>query len=133
MVLVDPRDQSERQRDRHRVVPTGFRFERARDAAADVRIAERREDGGGVGRRHDSAEQHRLEPRQVEELVRGHAGQECGDDDADRGEEDGGHCHLPQTSPRGREPAFIEDRREADDPDLARKACVVERDAADSL
>ena len=64
---LDPGDQAERERDRHRVVAARLRLERSREPAADVREAKRREHGGGVGRRDDSAEKDRLEPREVEQ------------------------------------------------------------------
>ena len=63
---LDPRDEPERERDRHRVVAARLGLERAREPAADVREAKRREDGRRVGRRDDRAEQERLEPGEVE-------------------------------------------------------------------
>ena len=71
--LLDPRDQSERQRDSHRVVAARLRFERAGQRAADVRAPERREDRGRVGGRDDGAEKDRPQPGEVEEHVCGDA------------------------------------------------------------
>ena len=128
--LLDPGDQPEGERDRHRVVPAGLRLERPRDPAADVRRAERREDGSRVGRGDDRAEQERLEPGDVEQRVRGDAGQQRADDDPDRAEERRRHCDLAQPPPRGLQPALVEDQREADDAHLARELGVVELDSA---
>ena len=64
---LDPGDQTERERDRHRVVAARLGLERAREPAPDVREAQRREDRRGVGGRDDGAEQDRLEPGEVEE------------------------------------------------------------------
>ena len=128
--LLDPRDQAERERDRHRVVAARLGLERAREPAADVREAERREDRGGVGRGDDGAEQDRLEPGEVEEHVRGDARQDRADDDADRAQQRGRHRDLAQPAPRGLEAALVEDQREPDDADLARELGVVELDPA---
>ena len=68
---LDPGDQAERERDRHRIVAARLGLERAREPAADVREAQRREHRGGVRRRDDGAEQERLEPREVEQRLRG--------------------------------------------------------------
>ena len=128
--LLDPVDEADRQRDRDGVVAAGLGLERARDAPADVRVPERREHGGRVGRRDDGAEQHRLEPREVEERVRREAGEERGGDDADGAEQRGGDGNGAQPPPGRREPAFVQDRREADDADGSRKLGVVELDPA---
>ena len=80
--------------------------------------------------RDDGAEQDRLEPGEVEEPVRGDAGEERADDDADRAEEGGRHGHLAQAPPRGLQSALVEDQREPDDPDLACELRVVELDPA---
>ena len=84
---LDPGDQPERERDRHRVVAAGLGLERAREPAPDLGEAQRREDRRRVGGRDDRAEQERLEPRQVEERVRRDAGEERRDDDPDRAEQ----------------------------------------------
>jgi hypothetical protein len=98
-----------------------------------VRVAQRREHGGGVGRRDDGTEQHGLEPREVEEPVRGRAGEDRGDDDADRAQQRRGDGNLAQPAPRGREAALVQDRNEADHADLARELRVVELDAAEAV
>ncbi len=128
--LVNPLDQPDRERDRHRVVPAGLGLERPREPPPDVREPERREDRCGVGRGDDGAEQDGFQPGQVEEEVRGCSGQERGHDDADGAEQRGRHDDLAQPPPRGREPALVEDRGEPDDADGARELGVVELDVA---
>ena len=59
---LDPGDQADRERDRHRVVAARLGFERAGERAADVGEAQRREDGGCIGGGDDRAEQDGLEP-----------------------------------------------------------------------
>ena len=58
--VLDPLDQADRERDRGRVVEAGLALERAGEAAPDLGVAQGREDGGGVGRRDDAAEEDRL-------------------------------------------------------------------------
>jgi hypothetical protein len=128
--VVDPGDQTQRERDGHRVVAAGLGLERPGKPSPDMREAERREHGGGVGRGHHGAEQDRLEPREVEERIRGHAGQNGSDDDSDRAEQRGRHRHAPQAPPRRLQSSLVEDEHEADDADLTRQRRVVELDAA---
>ena len=131
--LFDPRDQAERERDRHRVVSSRLGLERACEPATDVREAKRREDGRGVGGRDDGPEQHGLQPREVEESVRGHPRQHRADDDADRAQQGGRYGDLAQAAPRGLQAALVEDQRQSDDADLACELCVVELDPARSV
>jgi len=58
--MLDPGDQTERERDRHRVVAARLGFECAREPPADVREPQRRKDGCRVGRRDDGADEDRL-------------------------------------------------------------------------
>ena len=127
---LDPRDQPDRERDRHRVVAARLGFERARETASDLREAQRREDGGGVRRGDDGAEQERLEPRDVEQRPRREARDRRGGDDADRAQERRGNRDLAQPAPRCLQAALVEDEREADDADPPRELRVVERDPA---
>ena len=64
----------------------------------------------------------RLEPGEVEEPVRGDAGEQRADDDADRAQERRRHRDLAQAPPRGLQPALVEDQREPDHPDLCGRA-----------
>ena len=95
-----------------------------------MREAERREDGRGVGGGDDGAEQHGLELGEIEEHVRGDAGQDGADDDADGAQQRRRHRDLAQTPPRGLQAALVEDQREPDDADLPRELRVVELDPA---
>ena len=70
----------------------------------------------------DGAEQHRLEPGEVEEPVGGHAGEQRADDDADRAQEGRRHRDLAQPPPRRLQPALVQDQREPDDPDAGARA-----------
>jgi hypothetical protein len=58
--LLDPVDQADRQRDRHRVVAAGLRFERSSETPSDAGETERREHRCRVRRRDNRAEQYRL-------------------------------------------------------------------------
>ena len=131
--VLDPRDQPERQRDRHRVVASRLRLEGARDAAPDVREAEGREHGGRVGGRDDGPEESCLEPREVEEHACGDPGEEGGHQDADRAQQRRGRCDAPQPPPRGLQASLEQDQDEADDADLARELRVVELDPAGTV
>ena len=71
---LDPRNQSERECDRHRVVAARFGLQRARKATPYVRETKRREHRCGICRCNDSAEEDSLEPREVEQQERGHTG-----------------------------------------------------------
>ena len=82
--LRQPFDESDRQRDRHRVVRPRLGLQDAGETAAQRGEAERREDGGGVGRADDGAEQERLRRREVEEEVREDAGGDGRDGDPQR-------------------------------------------------
>ena len=64
--VLDPGDQPESERDRHRVVAARLASS-VRATATDVREAQRREHRSRIGRRDDCPEQKRLEPREVEE------------------------------------------------------------------
>ena len=130
---LDPCDQPERERDRHRVVPAGLGLERTREPAPDLGEAQRREDRRRVGGRDDRTEQERLEPRQVEQRVRRGAGEERGEDDPDRAEQPGGHDDAAEPSPRRLEASLEEDEGEADDADFASELGVVELDTSRSV
>ena len=78
----------------------------------------------------DRAEQHGLEPGEVEEPVRRDAREERADEDADRAQQRRRHDDLPQAPPRGLQPALVEDQRQPDHPDPACELRVVELDPA---
>ena len=107
--MLDPGDQPQRERDRDRVVAAGLRLERPGEPPANVGEAKRREHGGRVRGRHDGAEQHRLEPRQVEERICGDPGEERRDYDSHRAEQRRRHGHAPQPPPRRLQPSFVQD------------------------
>jgi hypothetical protein len=58
--LVDPVDQTQRQRDRHRVIDPDLRLQRAGQTPTDARELQRGKHSRGVRGRHHRAEQHRL-------------------------------------------------------------------------
>jgi hypothetical protein len=91
---LDPLDQADRERDRHRVVAARLGLERARDPPADVGEAQGREDRRRVGGGDDGAEQHRLQPGEVEEDVRRRPRDDGADADADGREQRCGHRDL---------------------------------------
>jgi hypothetical protein len=95
-----------------------------------VRVPERREHRRGVRRRHDRTEEHRLEPREVEDVVGGGAREHRRGDDSDRRQERRRHGHLSQPPPRGGETALEENRRQARHADRARQLGIVELDPA---
>ena len=128
--LLDPRDQAQGQRDGHRIVATRLRLERACETTPDVREPERGEHGCGIGGRHHRTEEERLEPREIEERLRGDTGQQRRDDDADSAEECGRHRDTPQPPPRGLQTALEQDQDEADDSHRPSELGVVELDAA---
>ena len=72
--LAVARGERDGQDDRDRIVEPRLELERRGDALATARCgrAQHREDGGGVGRRDDGAEEEALVPREAEE-VRGDA------------------------------------------------------------
>ena len=84
---LDPGDQTERQRDRHRIVAARLGFERAREPAPDLREAQGREDGRCVRGRDDGSEQDGFEPGEVEESLRRDSGQDRGHNDSDGAQE----------------------------------------------
>ena len=127
---LDPGDQADRERDRHRVVPARLGLERASETAADLREAEGREHGRGVGGRDDGAEQERLEPGEVEQRLSRDAGEQRGHDDSDGAQQRRRHRHFAQSPPRCLQAALEEDQDEPDDADVARELGVVELDAA---
>ena len=131
--LLDPVDQADRQRDRHRVVAAGLRLERAGQATLDAGEAQRREDRRGVGRGHDRAEEDRLEPGKVEQRVGGKPGQERRHHHADRRQQGRRDRDLAQPPPRGGEPALEEDRRQRHHAHLPRELGVVELDSAQAV
>jgi hypothetical protein len=98
-----------------------------------VRKAKGREHRCGVRRRHDRPEEDRLEPREVEQRLRGDADEQRGDDDAERAQHRRRGGNDAESAPGRLEPALEQDEREADDPDLARTLGVVEFDAARSV
>ena len=126
--MLDPADQADRERNRHRVVAARLGLERACEPARDVREAERREHRGGIGRRDDRPQQERFEPREVEERLRENPSDERCHYHADRAQEARGHGDLPQPPPRGLEAALVEDQPEPDRARLARELSVVEVD-----
>ena len=109
----DPRDQPERQRDRHRIVPAGFRLECPGEAPADVRHAQGGEHRRRIGRCDHRAEQQGFEPRHVEERARTEPGDRSRDHDADRAQQSRGDRDLPEPAPRRLKPALVEDQRRA--------------------
>ncbi len=127
---LDPGDEADRERDRHRVVPAGLGLERARESAADLREAQGCEHRCGVGGRDHRTEKERLEPREVEERPRRDPGQEHGDDDSDGAQQGRRRDHAPEPAPRGLQSALEQDQDEADDSDLACELGVVEVDTA---
>jgi hypothetical protein len=131
--LLDPGDQAERQRDSHRVVAARLGLERACQRAPDVRGAEGCEDRRRVGRCDDGAEKHRFQPGEIEEDVRRDAREQSADDDADRAQKRCGHGDLPQATPRGLEPALVEDQRQPDHSHSPGELRVLELDPARSF
>ena len=129
-LVLDPGDQPDRQGDRHRVVAAGLGLERARQAPADLGRAQRREDGGRVGRGDHGAEQERLEPGEREQRVRAETGDQRRHEDADGAQQRGRDDDLAQAPPRGLQSAFVEDQAEADRSDALGQLRVVEADAA---
>ena len=129
-LVLDPGDQPDRQRDRHRVVAAGLGLERARQPPADLGRAQRREDGRRVGRGDHRAEQERLEPGEREQRVRAEAGDQRRHEDADGAQQRGRDDDLAQAPPRGLQSAFVEDQAEADRADALGQLRVVEVDAA---
>ena len=109
--LLDPRDEADGERDRHRVVAARLGLERSGEAAADVRVAQRREDRRGIGGRDDGAEEQRPRATRGRRGVRGEARQDRAHDDADGAQQRRGHGHLTQPPPRGLQAALEEDRR----------------------
>ena len=131
--IVDPGDEADRERDRDRVVQARLGLQRARDPLPDVREPERREDRGRVGRGDDRPEEHRLEPREVEQRVRRGARKHRGRDNSRRRQQACRDGHAPEPAPRRGEPALVEDRRQAGDPDGPRELGVVEVDSAGTI
>jgi hypothetical protein len=130
---LDPRDQTERERDRHGVVASRLRLEGTGDAAPDVREAKRREHGSRVGGGDDGPEENRLEPCEVEEHACCDSCEERGHQHPDRAQERRRHCHASQPPPRGLQTSFEQDQDEADDADLTRELGVVELDPAGTV
>jgi hypothetical protein len=92
-----------------------------------------REHRRGVGRRDHRAEQERVQPRQVEQLIRRHPGERSRDDDPHRAQERGRRRDLAQAPPRRRQAALEQDRGERHHPHLPRELRVVELHAAEPV
>jgi hypothetical protein len=89
-----------------------------------------RKHGRRVRRGDDGAEEHRLQPGEIEQVVGGDTGKEGADDDADGRQEHRRDGDAAQSPPGRREPALVEDRGKRDDPDRPRELGVVEVDPA---
>ena len=131
--VLDPRDQADRQRNRDRIVRSRLCLEHPCEPTAQVRHAQRREDGGCVRRRNDGAEQEGRRPAERKDRVCDDTGDRRRDDDTDGAQHRRRDDDRPDRPPRGRDPALEEDDREPDDPDRARKMRVRELDAADPV
>ena len=131
--LLDPVDQTDGQRDRHRVVAAGLRLERAGEATPDVGEAHRREHRRRVGRRHDRAEEDRLEPGEVEQGVGREPGQQRRHHHADRRQQGRRDRDFAQPPPRGGEAALEEDRRQRHHAHLPGELGVVELDSTQAV
>jgi hypothetical protein len=129
----DPRDQAQRERDRHRVIAARLGLERPRDATADVRESQGREHRGGVGRSDDRPQQDRLKPGEVEQGAGDSTGHERTHDHPDGAEQRGRYRNLPQPSPRSLQASLVQDQPESDDSDLTGQLGVIELDPSGTI
>ena len=78
---------------------------------------EQKEYGGGVGRRHDCAHQHRLGPAQAERKLGDRGRERRGEHDADGRERNRGAEHVAEGREPRAQPAVEQDKRERHRPD----------------
>ena len=115
----DPGAEAEHEQDGDGVVEAGLALERPRDAAAQRRAAQDREDRRAVGGGEDRAEQQALEQAEVQQPGGGEAGEDGGERRADERQRERRPQHRPDLREAGGQAALEEDRGQRDDPDRA--------------
>ena len=101
----------------HGIVESGLAHHCLRDAVADMDLAEHRHQCRRIGRGQRGAEQQRDDQRDAENIVRGNAGDDGGDDDADRGDHDDGDPDLLEHGKAQRGAAVEQDIARAEQQD----------------
>ncbi len=127
----DNLDEGERQEDRDRIVRAGFDLQCRAHAVAqrDAADAQEEEDGSGIGRRQDRAEEQALQEGQPEQELRHQAEDKRGDEDADDGQGYGGKGGDTQRRQAGLEAGIEQDDGERDRADEVGRLAIVEGDA----
>ena len=126
----DRLDQREHQQHGDGVVEARLALERARQAPAQRRVAQQREDRGAVRGGEHRADQQALLEVEVEQQHRGDAGDQRAQRRRDQRQRDRGPEHGPDLDHARGEAALEQDQGERDDPDRAREVVVAELDPA---
>ena len=131
--LLDPFDEADHEQQRHRVVHPRLPLERAGQALFQGRAAQHGEDRRRVGGGDRRADQHPFQGAEVEDPLRGQAGNDGGHRGADRRQRGRRAEHRPDLRPAGGQAALEEDQHEGDRTQRAGQLGVVELDPADAL
>ena len=131
--MLNPLDQAQCQRHRHRVVQTRLGLQQRTQSPLEASRTKRRENGGSIGRSAHGADQDRRLQIDLEQHRGGQAGDHRCHGHPDGRQQQGRPRHVPHVPPFRRETALEQDQRQAQHSDGTGQLGVVERDAAGTV